>query len=556
MQATRFRLAAFAFCALALLAVAACQDAAVTPVESVARPTPTPAQPSPTVAPAATPTPTASATLTPAPTSTPSPTPAPSATPSPAPTATATATPTLVPTPTPTATLIPTPTPAPALAPTAAPASAPTPAPTAAPSAQQRSSADSSESAPTPEPTRAPAALTPTPTPPVAIPFDQLLPPPYIPDSTPTGSPTLTPTPPVAIPFDQLLPPPYVPDSTPIGSPTPHIPFTQLLPPGPPPTSAATPTPTPTRATTPSFQESLALARSAVVELTASGNTWTGVAFNAEGEIITSAQDLSNAPLAEFRFANGVSGQAWVAGRDDANSGLALLRPVGPARTYPFLPLASSQPAINTAMGLVQYTGAPNGAPTARNTRIIGFRPGFSGYNYLQVQAANNTTRNGALIVNALGQAQGIRLPLEYLTRNGIATSNEVYAVVSREVESIAVPLLRGGQSSCAPKSGGVGDMSSLPALPVIFYGNLSIDGQAAPRGTLLYARLIKQGKPDVWDCIPTRSAGEYVFPVVVSEDGYDDARVELWTGGRTASATSVYDTSRPGSAVKLSLAF
>ena len=558
MQTTRFRLAAFAFCASALLAVAACQDAAVTPVESVARPTPTPAQPSTTVAPAATPTPTA--TLTPAPTAAPSPTPAPSATPTPAPTATATATPTLMPTPTPTATVIPAPTPAPALAPTAAPASAPTPAPGAAPSAQQRSSADSSESAPTPEPTRAPAALTPTPTPPVAIPFDQLLPPPYVPDSTPIGSPTLTPTPPFTIPFDQLLPPPFVPNSTPTGSPTltptPHIPFTQLLPPGPPPTAAAMPTPVPTRAPTPSFQESLALARSAVVELKAVGYTWTGVAFNAEGEIITSAQDLGNAPLAEFRFANGVSGQAWVAGRDDTNSGLALLRPVGPARTYPFLPLAGSQPAVNTAMGLVQYTGAPNAAPTARNTRITGFRPGFRGYNYLQVQAADNTTANGAVVVNAMGQVQGIRLPSSYLARNGIATSNEVYAVVSREVESIAVPLLRGGQSSCAPKSGGVGDMSSLPALPVIFYGNLNIDGQAAPRGTLLYARLIKQGKLDVWDCFATKTPGRYNFPVAMPESGYDDARVEFWTGGRMASATSVYDTSRPGSAVNLALAF
>lgn len=329
-----------------------------------------------------------------------------------------------------------------------------------------------------------------------------------------------------------------------------------MLPPGPPPTSATTPTPAPTITPTLSFQESLALARSAVVELTASGNTWTGVAFNAEGEIITSAQDLINAPLAEFRFANGVSGQAWVAGRDDANSGLALLRPVGPARTYPFLPLAGSQPAINTAMGLVQYTGAPNAAPTARNTRIIGFRPGFRGYNYLQVQAAAYTTTNGAVVVNSMGQVQGIRLPSSYLARNGIATSNEVYAVVSREVKSIAVPLLRGGQSSCALGQEYLGAPNSIPALPVIFYGNLSIGGQAAPQGTLLYARLVKQGKSDVWDCISTRSTGEYDFPVDVPEGGYDDARVEFWTGGRMASATSVYDTSRPGSAVNLDLAF
>ena len=331
-----------------------------------------------------------------------------------------------------------------------------------------------------------------------------------------------------------------------------------MLPPGSPPsqTPQSTPAPVATITPTPSFQESLALARSAVVELKASGNTWTGVAFNAEGEIITSAQDLSNAPLAEFRFANGVSGQAWVAGRDDTNSGLALLRPVGAARTYPFLPLAGSQPAVNTAMGLVQYTGAPNAAPTARNTRITGFRPGFSGYNYLQVQAANNTTTNGALIVNAMGQAQGIRLPLAYLMRNGIATSNEVYAVASGEVGSIAVPLLRGGQSNCASGLRHVAGPNSPPPLPIIFWGDLSIDGQIAPRGTLLYARLVKQGKPDAWACFVTKTPGRYDSSVAISESGYDDARVEFWTGGRMASATSVYDTRRPGETVNLDLAF
>ena len=98
----------------------------------------------------------------------------------------------------------------------------------------------------------------------MTIPFDQLLPPPFIPDATPGAStPTPTPTPPVTIPFAQLLPPPYIPDATP-ASPTPTLTPTPppTIPFGPPtlppfaPGATATPTltpptPTPTPALAP-----------------------------------------------------------------------------------------------------------------------------------------------------------------------------------------------------------------------------------------------------------------------------------------------------------------
>ena len=285
-------------------------------------------------------------------------------------------------------------------------------------------------------------------------------------------------------------------------------------------------------------------------------NTWTGISFNAQGEIITSSQDLGNAPLAEFRFADGATGQAWVAGRDD-NSGLALLRPVGASRTYPFLPFSSSQPSVNAAMGLVQYSGIPAAAPTVFNTRITGFRPGFSGYNYLQIQAATNTTTNGAVVVNAIGQIQGIRLPKEYLVSKGIATANEVYAVASADVGGIAVPILQSGQYVVTPvvsTGTGSGPPSTPPAWPVLFHGGVSIDGQGAPIGTRLYARLVKQGKPDAWDDVLTTVVGRYDFPVAATGGGYDGARVEFWINGKRSATTTVYGT--PGSITKLDLVF
>lgn len=290
----------------------------------------------------------------------------------------------------------------------------------------------------------------------------------------------------------------------------------------------------------------------------AGGNTWTGVAFNAQGEIITTSQDLGNAPLAEFRFADGTTGQAWARGRNDI-VGLALLRPVGAARTYPFLPFASSPPAVNTAYGLVQYSGVAGAAPTAFSTRVTRFRPGFNGYNYLQIQAGDNTATNGAVVINAAGQIQGIRLPRAYLVSKAIGAASEVYAVASAEVRARAVPLLRReGPNDCPRPSVGAGGRvpSAPPTFPVIFYGQVDIDGQSAPRGARIYARLIKAGKSDAWDCLTTRQGGRYEFPVTVDEGGYDNAKVEFWVDGKLSSVTGVYNTGRVGLIVNLDLAF
>ena len=391
----------------------------------------------------------------------------------------------------------------------------------------------------------------------MTIPFDQLLPPPFVPGASPT--PTPSPTPPVTIPFDQLLPPPFVPSATPTPTPTPPvtIPFDQLLPPTFIPSAtpaASTPTPTPTP-TPPSFQRALTLARNAVVELKAGGSTWTGIVFNARGDIIASSQDLGNAPLADFRFADGTSGQAWAHGRND-DLGLALLRPVGAARTYPFLPFASGQPAVNAPMGLIQFSGVADAAPTVFNTRVTAVRPGFNGRTYLQIQAADNVTTNGAVVVNAAGQIQGIRMPSLFLLNAGVGGPGQVFACTAADIGA-NIPLLQSGIFWFS-QSPDPCDVGTIPPIPIIYQGSLSVNGQVAPAGTRVYARVRATGRPDVWKSVWTNAEGQYTFPIAVCVSGYNGATIEFWSNAKKASATSVYNWTGgyAGAVVKLDLAF
>ena len=400
----------------------------------------------------------------------------------------------------------------------------------------------------------------------MTIPFDQLLPPPFIPDATPGAStPTPTATPPVTIPFDQLLPPPFIPNATP-ASPTPTPTPPPTIPSGPPtlppfvPGATATPTPTPPPTSRPSasLQEAQALARRAVVELKAGGNTWTGVAFNAQGEIITTSQDLGNAPLAEFRFADGTTGQAWAHGRNDI-VGLALLRPVGAARTYPFLPFASSPPAVNTAYGLVQYSGVAGAAPDLLDTAIIGARPALGGCSWLQsswlqIRASGSATANGAVMFTTSGEIQGIRMPSLFLLNSNVGNPGEVFACTAADIRT-TIPLLRAGQSIInAPRDSC--DVGTIPPFPIIYHGNLSVNGQAAPEDTRVYARLRATGRPDIWKSVRTNAAGQYTFPIAVCVSGYNGATIEFWSNAKKASATSDYNPTGGGARVELNLAF
>ena len=274
-----------------------------------------------------------------------------------------------------------------------------------------------------------------------------------------------------------------------------------------------------------------------MVELKASGNTWTGVTFNEQGEIITTSQDLGAAPLADFRFADGVSGQAWVYGRDD-NVGLALLRPVAAPRAYPFLSFSSDQPPLNSSMGLVQFNGIST-APDLLDTTITGFQPTLGGCSWLQIRATDSATANGAVVFTPSGKIQGIRMPSGFAN---VGSTGQVFACASTDIGT-TIPLLQSGRAILNPNfTRDTVDQGTIPPIPIIYHGTLTIGGQSAPIGTRIYARLSAAGKPDIWKSRATRKVGEYDFPISVSASGYDRvATIEFWVDAKRAAVTPTY---------------
>lgn len=294
-----------------------------------------------------------------------------------------------------------------------------------------------------------------------------------------------------------------------------------------------------------------------MVRLTANEAVWTGAVIDESGEILTTSLALGNAPLVDFRLAGGAEGQAWVAGRDD-NVGLALLRPINPAPPYDFISLSNQAPTIGDQLGLLQHSVfSPD--IDQRITSVSGYQPGGIGYSFMQIRAADNTTSDGAMLINQGGTIQGIRMPSLWLLNHQIGNPGEVYAVDAAQVGSTAIPNLRRGLITIDSRPLSTGSPEDPPpAIPMIITGDITIDGAPAPSGTQVYARLRKSGQPDYWESDPTNAAGFFLLNVSAPANSYNGAIIEFWTDAKMAATTSTYNTQASGSGqtVKLDLAF
>ena len=290
-----------------------------------------------------------------------------------------------------------------------------------------------------------------------------------------------------------------------------------------------------------------------MVRLLANETVWTGAVITDSGEILTTSAALGSAPIADFVLSNGNQGQAWVTGRDD-DLGLALLSPVNPLPPYDTISLSANPPAIGDQLGLLQHSSF-SPALDQRITRVNGYNSSPIGYSYIKIQATDSTA-DGAMLINALGKIQGIRMPTLWLLQQQVCNPGEVCAVDAAQVGTAAIPALRTGRiviRDITTSTDGPGD--SPPALPIIFYGHITIDGVDAPSGTQLYARLKKSGQPDYWESAPTEGLGLFSLPVSAPNNNYAGAIVEFWVNGKLAGETGAYD--RPqGSTVQLNLAF
>ena len=356
--------------------------------------------------------------------------------------------------------------------------------------------------APSPTPTQAPPTATPTPSPTPT------------PTSTPTPVPTATPTP------------------TPTSTPTPAPTATPTPTPAPEPTA----TPTPEPVLTP--QEAAAQAASAVVKLTLGETVWTGAVVSENGEILTVSGPLGNAPQVTFTLADGTEGVAWVTGRSD-EQGLALLTPTGEPRAYDFLPLSTRAPGIGEQMALMQYDPDEE-TLSPRPVTARGFIFSLIGYGYIQLHIGESSAFDGAALINDKGELQGLRMPAAWLSRKGVGQGGEVYAASTDAFKGVLIPLLRTGHTQIAPPAPDAsGPPGAPPSIPIVFLGDITVDGEPAPVGTRLYAKVSREGRDTLWFTREVVTAGGYELPVALDVSRYVGAVVEFWVNAGQSLTTA-----------------
>ncbi len=267
---------------------------------------------------------------------------------------------------------------------------------------------------------------------------------------------------------------------------------------------------------------------------------WTGVVISEDGEILTTSEALGEAPVVDIRLWDGTRAQACVTGRDD-DIGLALLRPLfEPAGAYDYLALSTESPSVGQELGLLQH---PRLSPVTyqRTTKVARDIPSDSGYNYFVVDAADGTTADGAVLLDQGGRVVGIRMPLLWLLQNQITDPGEVAAVHALTIEGVALPVLRSGRMQILPVLPRP-DWESLPNVPIVFNGEITVDGAPAPAGTLVYAKVSKEGEPDYWRSTLLGVAGEYVLPLSADTQTYLGGSVEFWVDCESSSTVATYE--------------
>ena len=306
-------------------------------------------------------------------------------------------------------------------------------------------------------------------------------------------------------------------------------------PPTPEPT-ATTPTPPPT-ATGPVGLDD---AKAATVRLTAESDVWTGVVIPGN-RILTTSHDIKNAPVVDFVTGNGTTGQAWLIGVNDT-LGLALLQILGGV-TPVAIPLSGEAALEGHPLALLHYTGLGRMLET-RNTQVTGSTTDLnSQIRYLQLQTAAvpEGAQGGPLVDLSDGTLRGIRMEPDHAPGLGIGNTSFVYAMSSRDIAGTVIPALEMGVSLRRPPSISEGP-GPQPVLPQVYNGSVLRGSVDAPMGNLLYARLIKSGKPDVWFKSTLLAPGKYLLNVAAPDPGgYSGGTIEFWMDAVKATDTATY---------------
>ncbi|MDE2765394.1 MAG: serine protease, partial [Chloroflexota bacterium] len=268
---------------------------------------------------------------------------------------------------------------------------------------------------------------------------------------------------------------------------------------------------------------------------------WSGVMIDSEGLILSTSKQLDYAPLADYVTASGRPGQAWVIGRDDGLD-IALYQVIGGESNFDAVPISGADaPQTDTGVIVLGYPAAANSPLDRREERVLGLRTDLnSGARYIQIQSDVVAGTEGGGVFDNSGGLAGLRMTEEQLIEIGLGRPGEAYAVAASSLRDFIVPQLQGGVmvvTATLP----LGSGTQFPSLPNVFTGNVTVNGAPAQAGVFpLYARLTKQGLPDVW--VRTTIGQGGVFQIAISApDSYGGGRVEFWGNRLRAAGRETY---------------
>ena len=253
---------------------------------------------------------------------------------------------------------------------------------------------------------------------------------------------------------------------------------------------------------------------------------------------------MGSAPIADYFTDSGVSGQAWALGRDDTLD-FVLLEVIDPPGTFDFLEVgAQIPPVVNAELALLQFPGT--GSVIDKKTALVaGSRQDFNtGLNYIQLQAVPAAGAEGGALVDRNGTLHGIRMDGAHTVELGFARPGEVYAITSESLRGVVLPRLETGLTIINKPDSGEGDsLTARPGFPAVFKGDITFRGEPAQIGGILYARVTKAGRSDVWVARELVVEGRYLIPVSVPATGYASADVAFFFMAKKADQGARFDS-------------
>lgn len=278
-----------------------------------------------------------------------------------------------------------------------------------------------------------------------------------------------------------------------------------------------------------------------MVKLTVGTSQWSGVMIDPSGLILTTSTPLSTSPLVTFQTTDGVTGQAWVQGRDDSLD-LALLKVINPSQTFNAVQVATEDPPTRTEdLVMIQYK--PSGtSPDTVTTGVVGSRQDAStGIDYYQLQGFASGSEAGGGVFDASGKLRGLRMSVDQMVAIGVGRVGEAWAMNSFPLAASLIPKLQSGYSNILAVAGTCTILGAPPPIPSIYNGDITVGGNPAPTGDRLYAKVTKASGTQLWFSQQITTAGRYFMTISICDSTYDNSPVEFWMDAVKSPVPSTY---------------